>query len=61
MSAQTKHITINVLVDGDQISGLVGDGDVPAQLFIGWLGLLGALDGLLGIPNSTGEQLAAQG
>lgn len=59
MSAQTKHITIDVLVDGDHISGLVGDGDAPAELFIGWLGLLGALDGLLGIPSATGEELAA--
>lgn len=59
VSAQTKHITVNVLVDGGEISGLVGDGEDRAQLFIGWLGLIVALDGLLGIPGSTDQEQAA--
>ncbi len=60
MSAQTKHITIDVVVNGDEITGQAGDGEDHPQLFIGWLGLIWVLDELLGIPSaSTAEQAAS--
>jgi hypothetical protein len=56
MSVQTRHIAIDVRLDGDEISGRVGDGTDHAKTFQGWLGLLAALDGLLG---KTAEEPAA--
>jgi hypothetical protein len=51
MSPKNKHITIDVLVHGDEISGQAGDGEDRPQLFIGWLGLIWVLDELLGSPS----------
>ena len=48
MSVQTRHIAIDVHLDGDTISGRAGDGTGRPKAFQGWLGLLVALDGLLG-------------
>jgi hypothetical protein len=48
MSVQTRHIAIEVRLDGDKISGRAGDGTDRPKAFQGWLGLLAALDGLLG-------------
>jgi hypothetical protein len=48
MSVQTRHIAIDVRLDGDEISGRAGDGTDQPKPFEGWLGLLAALDGLLG-------------
>ena len=48
MSVQTRHIAIDVRLDGDEISGRAGDGTDQPKAFQGWLGLLVALDGLLG-------------
>ena len=48
MSVQTRHIAIDVLLDGDEISGRAGDGTDQPKAFQGWLGLLQALDALLG-------------
>jgi len=56
MSVQTRHIAIDVLLDGDGISGRVGDGTDQPKTFQGWLGLLLALDGLLA---NTDEEPAA--
>jgi hypothetical protein len=56
MSVQTRHIAIDVRLDGDEISGRVGDGTSKPKAFQGWLGLLAALDGLLG---KTDEEPAA--
>ena len=56
MSAETRHITIDVRVDGDEISGLAGDGTDQPRTFQGWLGLLLALDALVG---TTDEEPAA--
>jgi len=47
MSVQTRHIAIDVRLDGDEISGRVDDGTDQAKPFLGWLGLLAALDKLL--------------
>jgi hypothetical protein len=59
MSAQTRHIAIDVRVDGDQISGHAGDGTGQPTPFSGWLGLIGALDGL--IPREPDDHLAQGG
>jgi hypothetical protein len=56
MSDQTRHIAIEVRIDGDEISGRAGDGTDQPRAFQGWLGLLLALDGLLG---NTDEEPAA--
>jgi hypothetical protein len=47
VSPRTAHIAIDVQLDGDEIRGLAGDGSGSPRPFSGWLGLLGALDGLL--------------
>ena len=56
MSVQTRQITIDVFLDGDEIRGHAADGTEPPKAFQGWLGLLTALDGLLG---KTDEEPAA--
>jgi hypothetical protein len=56
VSARTKHIAIDVLLDGEEISGRAGDGLGQLKAFQGWLGLLLALDGLLG---NTDEEPSA--
>ena len=56
VSAETKHIAIDVLLDGDEISGRACDGTGQPKAFQGWLGLLAALDGLLA---NTDEEPAA--
>ena len=48
MSVQVRHIAIDVLLDGDVISGRADDGTGRPKAFQGWLELLMALDGLLG-------------
>jgi hypothetical protein len=48
MSIETRHIAIDVRLDGDEISGRAGDGTGQPKAFDGWLGLLQALDALLG-------------
>ena len=52
MSAETVHIAIDVRVDGEEISGHAGDGVGRPRPFSGWLGLFGALDGLLAAPSA---------
>jgi hypothetical protein len=56
MSVQTRHIAIDLRLDGNEISGRIGDGTDKPKAFQGWLGLLAALDGLLG---KTDEEPAA--
>jgi hypothetical protein len=56
MSVQTRHIAIDVRLDGAEISGRAGDGTDQPKAFQGWLGLLLALDGLIG---KTDEEPAA--
>ena len=48
--APTRHIAIDVRVDGDEISGQAGDGTAQPRPFRGWVGLIGALDRLLENP-----------
>ena len=56
VSVQTRHIAIDVHLDGDEISGRVGNGTDQPKGFQGWLGLLVALDGLI---QTTDEEPAA--
>ena len=55
MSVQTRHIAIDVHLDGDEISGRAGDGTDQPKPFLGWLGLLAALDGLLCTRDEEGQ------
>jgi hypothetical protein len=48
MSVETRHIAIDIRLDGDEFSGRAGDGTAQPMAFEGWLGLLQALDALLG-------------
>ena len=56
MSVKTRHIAIDVRLEGDEISGRAGDGTDQPRAFQGWLGLLAALDKLL---SNTDEEPAA--
>jgi hypothetical protein len=51
-TAPTRHIAIDVRVDGDGISGQAGDGTDRPRPFRGWVGLIGALDRLLANPTT---------
>jgi hypothetical protein len=56
MNVETRHIAIDVRLEGDEISGRAGDGTNQPRAFQGWLGLLAALDKLL---SNTDEEPAA--
>jgi hypothetical protein len=49
MSAETLRIVIDVRVDGDEIRGRAGDEVGERVPFLGWLGLIAVLDGLLDV------------
>jgi hypothetical protein len=49
-TARTRHIAIDVRIDGDEISGQAADGTGRPRSFRGWVGLIGALDRLLASP-----------
>jgi hypothetical protein len=55
MSVHTRHIAIDVRLDGDEISGRAGDGTDQPKPFVGWLGLLAALSALLGTADGEGQ------
>jgi Cyclic nucleotide-binding domain/Major Facilitator Superfamily len=55
-TARTRHIAIDVRVDGNAISGEAGDGTDPPRPFQGWVGLIGALDRLLGTSAPTTDE-----
>jgi hypothetical protein len=46
---------IDVVIDGREISGDATDGEGTTQRFSGWLGLIGALDALLGAHTDETE------
>ena len=48
MTTQSFHLALDVVVNDDQLRGQVGDGVRQPRSFSGWLGLIVALDGLLG-------------
>ena len=47
MSPGSLHIIVDVNIDGAQIIGHTGDGVTEPMPFTGWIGLIGALDGLV--------------
>jgi hypothetical protein len=47
VTAKQHQIVIEVNVDGDEIRGDARDADGEARPFLGWLGLITALDALL--------------
>jgi hypothetical protein len=51
-----KHITINLKLDldGDSLSGEARTGSGTSRTFSSWLGLIGALDMLVGDGGSDG-------
>jgi hypothetical protein len=57
---QVVHIAIDVSFDDEQIQGQVSDGTRPPKPFSGWLGLIGALDGMLGPPRPDGAVESAR-
>ena len=48
MSIRTLDIKIALSVDGDEISGVARAGTGPETQFHGWLGLMSAVDTLVG-------------
>jgi hypothetical protein len=48
-----RAIDIDVRIDGDQITGHAGVGVREPEPVLGWLGLIGALDRLVGDPSSV--------
>jgi hypothetical protein len=70
MERRTVTITLQVEVDGDDVRGYAqtgasaaanGAGAVAAdsRVFAGWLGLIGAIDALLGFPPDKGAAARA--
>jgi len=55
MAAQSFHLALDVVITDDQLRGQVRDGAGHPKPFSGWLGLIAALDGLLGTANATGR------
>jgi hypothetical protein len=51
VSDQVVHIAIDVRIADEQLRGDVCDGVQPAKPFSGWLGLIAALDALIGSPR----------
>jgi hypothetical protein len=48
---QVLHIAVDVDCSGDEIRGEVCDGVRAPRPFSGWLGLIGALDTMMGSPR----------
>jgi hypothetical protein len=53
VSAKIMQIAIDVQVEGEEINGHASDGIGSPKPFSGWLGLIGALDGLLSSPRAA--------
>jgi hypothetical protein len=56
MTAETIRIVMTVHVDGDEISGHAGEEAGARRPFLGWLGLIAALDGLLDVSKPRPER-----
>jgi hypothetical protein len=56
MTQETLRIVLDVRVDGDEISGHAGDESGERRPFLGWLGLIAVLDGLLDVSRPQLEQ-----
>jgi hypothetical protein len=60
MLGKADRIVIDVRVDGDEITRNARNGVGARKPFTGWLGLVRALDGLLGVPSSPGAEPTAR-
>ncbi|HET9102422.1 MAG TPA: hypothetical protein VFN55_03645 [Solirubrobacteraceae bacterium] len=47
MATERVHITLDLEIDGDRISGKAEVGDAEVACFLGWLGLISLLDRLV--------------
>ena len=52
MPSENLRIVVDVCVDGDEISGHAGDEAGERRPFLGWLGLIAALDVLIDVSKS---------
>jgi hypothetical protein len=59
MEHRTVTITLQVEVDGDDVRGSATDAGGEPRVFAGWLGLVGAIDALLGFPPDAGAAARA--
>ena len=59
VTSDTVHIDIDVRIDGDQITEHAGDGVSQPSPFLGWLGLIGAPDRLVGDPSGAEDRSPA--
>ena len=60
MERRTVTITLQVQVDGDDVRGSARDDAAgEPRVFAGWLGLVGAIDALLGFPPAAGAAARA--
>jgi hypothetical protein len=48
MEQRTVSIRLEVQVEGEEVRGHASSGNAAARPFAGWLGLIGAIDALLG-------------
>jgi hypothetical protein len=60
VSDQVLHIAIDVSWADDELRGRVGDGVQEARAFIGWLGLIGALDEIMDSLRQDGSMPSAR-
>jgi hypothetical protein len=59
MERRTVTITLQVEVEGDDVRGSAADAGGEPRIFAGWLGLVGAIDALLGFPPDAGAAARA--
>ena len=60
VTEETFRIVIDVRVDGEEISGSARSEVGQPKPFLGWLGLIAALDRLLECPRSLAEEPAVR-
>ena len=53
VTARSFHLALDVVVTDDQLRGEVCDGVGQPKAFLGWLGLIAALGGLLDTARAT--------
>jgi hypothetical protein len=58
--ARALHIAVDVNVAGEEIRGHVCEGVQEPKPFSGWLGLIGALDALLGTTDTQHHRQARE-
>ena len=56
MSGEQTHIAIDLRLDGEHFSGQASAGRGEPESFLGWVGLIGALDRLLERARPAGRR-----